>query len=242
MKSKGKVYLVGAGPGDVGLLTVKGAELLKRADVVVHDYLANPELLKLCSDSAERVYVGKSAKQHTKTQDEINAILVEKARAGETRNRQHETQNDQGERRNTKHETQNDEWVVVRLKGGDPYVFGRGGEEGEFLRRHGVAFVEVPGITSGIAAPAYAGIPVTHRDFTSTITLVTGHEREKPSQEAGSKKQEEEEDDTRVNFKALAELNGTLVFYMGVKALPSITRKLMAGGMDAATPAAVVRW
>jgi uroporphyrinogen III methyltransferase/synthase len=171
------VYLVGAGPGDVGLLTVRGAELLQRADVIVYDYLANRDLLKLCPQNAVRIYVGKSASHHTRTQDEINALLV---------------------------------------------------EEAEYLRAHNVNFEEVPGITSGIAAPAYAGIPVTHRDFTSTLTLVTGHEKD--------------DDDSRVNFDALANLNGTLVFYMGVKSLPSITAKLIAAGMDPATPAAVVRW
>ncbi|MCL2648082.1 MAG: uroporphyrinogen-III C-methyltransferase, partial [Phycisphaerales bacterium] len=211
------VYLVGAGPGDVGLLTVKGAEVLRRADVVVYDYLANPELLKLCPPAAKRVYVGKSAGRHTKTQEEIQAILVEVARSQKPEARR--------------------EWVVVRLKGGDPYVFGRGGEEGEYLREHGVAFVEVPGVTAGIAAPAYAGIPVTHRDFASTVTFVTGHEREEP--EARSQKPEK---GGRVDFDALARLGGTIVFYMGVKSLPEIMQKLMAGGLDGTTPAAVIRW
>ena len=173
--------------------------------MVVYDYLANARLLNLVPAGAERIYVGKSANQHTKTQDQINAILVEQAK------------------REGVH-------VVVRLKGGDPYVFGRGGEEGEVLRANGIRFVEVPGITSGIAA-AYAGIPVTHRDFTSTITLVTGHEKE------GA-----DPDGPRVNYEALAKLNGTLVFYMGVKALPMIVERLVAGGLDAGTPAAVIRW
>jgi uroporphyrinogen III methyltransferase / synthase len=203
------VYLVGAGPGDPSLITVAGADVLRRAAVVVYDYLANPDLLRLAPPGAELLYVGKSGNQHTKTQDEINAILVEKARERGT---------------------------VVRLKGGDPYVFGRGGEEAEYLRANSIPFVEIPGITAGIAAPAYAGIPVTHRDFTSTITLVTGHEREDTP---GAKAESE---DTRVNYAALAQLNGTLVFYMGVKSLPSITQKLLAGGMDRQTPAAVVRW
>ncbi|MGN6367754.1 MAG: uroporphyrinogen-III C-methyltransferase [Phycisphaerae bacterium] len=208
------VYLVGAGPGDPGLLTVAGAEALRRADVVVYDYLANAALLNLAPSGAERIYVGKSANQHTKTQEQINAILVEQAkRAGVN--------------------------VVVRLKGGDPYVFGRGGEEGEYLRANGVAFVEVPGITSGIAAPAYAGIPVTHRDFTSTITLITGHEKE--NSEFRVQNSELEEGGTRVNYEALAKLNGTLVFYMGVKGLPLIVERLVAGGLDPGTPAAVVR-
>jgi len=191
------VYLVGAGPGDVGLLTLRGAQVLRIADVVVYDSLANPELLKLCPPTAKHVYVGKNAGQHTKTQDEINAILAEEAK---------------------------DKCAVVRLKGGDPYVFGRGGEEGEYLRKHGVAFEVVPGVTAGIAAPAYAGIPVTHRNFASTMTLVTGHE------------------ETRVDFEALAKLGGTIVFYMGVKGLAGNMEKLMAGGMDGAEPVAVVQW
>ncbi len=200
------VYLVGAGPGDPNLLTIAGAEALQRADVIVYDYLANAQLLNLAPPRAERVYVGKSAKQHTKTQDQINAILIEHAKRKGVR-------------------------VVVRLKGGDPYVFGRGGEEGEFLRANGIPFVEIPGITSGIAAPAYAGIPVTHRDFTSTITLITGHEKEDADPNA-----------PRVNYEALAKLNGTLVFYMGIKGLPLIVERLTAGGLDPETPAAVIRW
>ena len=147
------VYLVGAGPGDPGLLTVAGAEALRRADVVVYDYLANLELLNLAPAGAERVYVGKSANQHTKTQDQINAMLVEQARREGVR----------------------DGGAVEG--GGSVCVWARRGG-GRVLRAHGVPFVEVPGITSGIAAPAYAGIPVTHRDFTSTITLITGHEKD----------------------------------------------------------------
>ncbi len=196
------VYLVGAGPGDPGLMTVAGAEALRRADVVVYDYLANAELLKLCRADVERIYVGKSDGQHTKTQDEINAILVEKAR---------------------------EHSVVVRLKGGDPYVFGRGGEEGEYLYANGISFEVIPGITAGIAAAAYAGIPVTHRDFASTITLITGHERE-------------DDASVGVDYDALANLGGTLVFYMGIMSLPVITGKLMAAGLAGETPAAVVRW
>jgi uroporphyrinogen III methyltransferase/synthase len=206
------VYLVGAGPGDPGLLTLRGADLLRKADVVVYDYLANNQLLNLCPESAKRIYVGKSANQHTKTQDEINVLLVEEAQ-------------------------KNPNGAVVRLKGGDPYVFGRGGEEAEFLRNHYIPFEEVPGITSGIAAPAYAGIPVTHRDFTSSITLVTGHEKEE-TQSPGTAVP----GPSRINYQALAQLDGTLVFYMGVKSLPSITAKLTAAGLDPSTPAAVIRW
>jgi len=230
------VYLVGAGPGDPGLLTVAAADALRAADVVVYDYLANPELLKLCP-TAERVYVGKSAKEHTKTQDQINQILVDKAReipaASETS-------------KNQKSKIKNR--TVVRLKGGDPYVFGRGGEEGEFLRKHNIPFVEIPGITAGIAAPAYAGIPVTHRDFTSTITLITGHERDDadkslpPVPPKGVAEEGGEGVSGRVNYDALAKLDGTLVFYMGIKSLPQITARLQAAGMDPQTPAAVIRW
>src|SRR5262249_9472208 len=167
----------------------------------------------------------KSGAQHTKTQAEINQILVEKARAGAAM-------------------TDKPEWVVVRLKGGDPYVFGRGGEEGEYLRQQGVRFVEVPGITSGIAAPAYAGIPVTHRDFTSTITLVTGHERDDAATRSRGENlpAREESESDRVNYQALAKLDGTLVFYMGVKSLPIIVERLRSHGMPADTPAAVIRW
>jgi uroporphyrinogen III methyltransferase/synthase len=223
------VYLVGAGPGDPGLLTVAGADALRNADVVVYDYLANPELLRLCPPTAERVYVGKSGIQHTKTQAEINQILVDKARelAQAIKNQ------------NLKIKTPS----VVRLKGGDPYVFGRGGEEAEFLRAHNVPFVEIPGITSGIAAPAYAGIPVTHRDFTSTITLITGHERDDAiTKSRGEYVPDREEEGERVNYDALARLDGTLVFYMGVKSLPIIVEKLQSHGMPADTPAALIRW
>src|SRR6266550_6207542 len=145
--SDGVVYLVGAGPGDPGLLTVRGMRLLERADVVVYDYLANPRLLSYCPQ-ADCIYVGKKAAQHSMTQDQINALLVEKAKAGKR---------------------------IVRLKGGDPFVFGRGGEECEALAKAGVRFEVVPGVTAAIAGPAYAGIPVTHREMNSSFTLVTGH-------------------------------------------------------------------
>ena len=236
------VYLVGAGPGDPGLLTMAGAAALRAAGVVVYDYLANPELLKLAPADAEMVYVGKSGNQHTKTQSEINGILVEKAQAlaEQIKNQKSKIKNP----------------VVVRLKGGDPYVFGRGGEEAEYLRAQGVPFVEIPGITSGIAAPAYAGIPVTHRDFTSTITLITGHEKEEagtgggtggvapggPVPPKGAAEEGGEGVSGRVNYEALAKLDGTLVFYMGIKALPLITQRLIAAGSDPQTPAAVIRW
>ena len=146
---KGKVYLIGAGPGDPGLITVKGLACLEKADVVVYDYLANEKLLSHVKEGAERVYVGKKGGDHTLPQDQINSLIVEKASEGKT---------------------------VARLKGGDPFIFGRGGEEAEELVSAGVPFEVVPGVTSAIAAPAYAGIPLTHRDFTSTVAFITGHE------------------------------------------------------------------
>src|SRR5262245_15512401 len=149
MKSKGIVYLVGAGPGDAGLLTLRGAELLGRADVVVYDALVNPDLLRLAPRGAEIIYGGKRAREHAIPQENLNALLVTKAREGK---------------------------IVVRLKGGDPYVFGRGGEEAEELADAGIQFEVVPGVSSIVAAPNYAGIPLTHRDHCSSFTVVTGHE------------------------------------------------------------------
>lgn len=200
--SKGKVYLIGAGPGDVKLITVKGLECIQKADVIVYDRLANPRLLSYRKPEAKLIYVGKSPDRHTLTQDEINHVLVEEGLKGN---------------------------VVARLKGGDPYVFGRGGEEGEELRKAGVAFEEVPGITSAISVPAYAGIPITHRDFTSTFTVITGHEE--PGKETSN-----------INWPRLAQDPGTLVFLMGVGNLPQIVEKLVANGKDAQTPIALIRW
>lgn len=145
----GKVYLVGAGPGDPGLLTVKGKECLERADVVLYDFLANPALLRYASDRAERIYVGRRGRGQYQDQADINRLLIDRARAGQ---------------------------VVVRLKGGDPFVFGRGGEEAEAVASAGVPFEVVPGVTAAVAVPAYAGIPVTHRTLASSVTIVTGHE------------------------------------------------------------------
>ena len=195
----GKVTLVGAGPGDPGLLTRKGLEALQGADVVVYDRLVSPEILALMPETAQQIDVGKQAARHPVPQEEINRILLEKAQAGHT---------------------------VVRLKGGDPFLFGRGGEELELLAAHGVAFEEVPGITSAIAAPAYAGIPVTHRDCCSSLHIVTGHQR------AGK--------ELDVDFEALVRTKGTLVFLMGVSALGAIVAGLLGAGMDRDTPAAVV--
>ena len=201
-QSIGKVYLIGAGPGDPGLITVKGLSCIQNADVVVYDYLAAPSLLAAAPPQAEIIYVGKKGGDHTLSQDKINLLIAEKARAGKT---------------------------VARLKGGDPFIFGRGGEEAEVLIREGVAFEIVPGVTSAIAAPAYAGIPLTHREFTSTLALVTGHED--PEKNASS-----------INWACLAKGVGTLVFLMGVKNLPQIVHQLVLHGKSSQTPVALVQW
>lgn len=195
-----KVSLVGAGPGDPGLLTLRARDLLLEADVIVYDALVNASLLAYAKPEAELIYVGKIAGRHALPQDQINELLVEKARTGAN---------------------------VVRLKGGDPYVFGRGGEEGEYLAENGIPFEEVPGISSAVAAPAYAGIPLTHRDFVSSVTIITGHERAEKNASAH-------------NWKAYAASGSTLVFLMGMASLPSIAANLIAAGMDMTTPAAVV--
>ncbi|MGI8777840.1 MAG: uroporphyrinogen-III C-methyltransferase [Acidimicrobiales bacterium] len=194
------VWLVGAGPGDPGLLTVRGAEVLARAEVVVHDRLAERSLLDLAPAAAERVDVGKSPGGPV-NQADINALLVDRARAG---------------------------LAVVRLKGGDPFVFGRGGEEVEALLAAGVAFEVVPGVTSAVAVPAYAGIPVTHRGLSTSFTVVTGHSRHGP--------------DDPVHWESLARAGGTVIVLMGVAHRGEISRRLMAGGMPGTTPVAAVRW
>jgi uroporphyrinogen III methyltransferase/synthase len=201
-RNKGKVYLVGAGPGDPGLLTLRGKECLEQAEVVLYDYLANPALLAHARDQAERVYVGRRGKGKYPEQEAINRLLIERARAGN---------------------------VVVRLKGGDPFVFGRGGEEAEVLASAGIEFEVVPGVTAAVAAPAYAGIPVTHRTLASTLTIVTGHEDpEKPS--------------TALDWSRLATDQGTVVFLMGRKNLSTIAATLMAEGRAGSTPVAIIRW
>jgi uroporphyrinogen III methyltransferase/synthase len=199
---KPKVFLVGAGPGDPGLITVKGKECIQAADVIIYDYLAHPSLLKYAQKSAELIYVGKKGGDHTLSQDQINDLIVEKAKPGKT---------------------------VTRLKGGDPYIFGRGGEEAEVLKQNGISFEIVPGVTSAIAAPAYAGIPLTHRQYTSSVAFVTGHE-------------DPTKDESSIDWAALAKGIGTLVFFMGVKNLPSIIEQLTANGKSPDTPVAVVRW
>ena len=197
----GRVYLVGAGPGDPGLLTLKARDCLAEADVVVYDYLANPVFLDFAREEAERLYVGKKGGCHTRTQDEINRLLVDLALEGRT---------------------------VTRLKGGDPFVFGRGGEEAEALAAAGIPFEVVPGVTSAVAVPAYAGIPLTHRDLTATVAFVTGHED--PTKETSS-----------IHWDRLATGVGTLVFLMGVGNLPLIAEQLMTHGRSGLTPTAVIR-
>ena len=212
----GIVSLVGAGSGDPGLITVRGAQLLSEADVVVYDYLSNPQLLAHCRPDVEALYVGKKAAAHSMTQEQINALLVEKAK-------------ENGGRR------------VVRLKGGDPFVFGRGGEECEALAAAGVRFEVVPGVTAAIAAPAYAGIPVTHRDFNSSFTFITGHEKEEEYQDADSRGREPARGSSDLDWASIAKLP-CVAFYMGVKSLPRICRKLIEHGMPADMPAATIRW
>lgn len=198
----GIAYLIGAGPGDPGLLTLKGKACVEAADVVIYDYLADEELLGWARPDAELIYAGKQAGNHALSQDEINALLVDRVAAGKR---------------------------VARLKGGDPLVFGRGGEEAMALRAAGLLFEIVPGVTSAIAAPAYAGIPVTQRAMATSFAVVTGHED--PTKEA-----------TGVNWQHIAGGADTLTFVMGLGNLPEIVRQLQAYGRDAATPAAVVRW
>ena len=198
----GKVYLIGAGPGDPGLLTLKGQACIANADVVIYDYLAAPALLAHAAPDAEMIYVGKKGGAHTLPQGGINQLIIDKSRQG---------------------------LVVARLKGGDPYIFGRGGEEAEELVAAGIPFEVVPGVTSAVAGAAYAGIPLTHRDYTSTLAFVTGHED--PTKESSN-----------IDWPSLAAGIGTLVFFMGVKNLPLITAKLQTHGMAAETPTAIIRW
>jgi uroporphyrinogen III methyltransferase / synthase len=193
----GTVYLVGAGPGDAGLITVRGRDILSRADVVVYDRLIGAELLEFFRDDAEKIFVGKEAGRHSMTQDEINAVIVEKALRGKD---------------------------VCRLKGGDPFVFGRGGEEALFCLQHDVPFQIVPGVTSSIAAPAYAGIPVTHRGVATSFAVVTGHTKD---------------DDAPPENLPVAD---TLVCLMGVRALPKIVAALLGRGESKEKPVALVRW
>jgi uroporphyrinogen III methyltransferase / synthase len=196
----GKVYLVGAGPGDPGLITVKGIDCLRHADVVVYDHLLDEELLNNAPSQAERIYAGKRAAQHAMEQDEINALLVAKAMEGK---------------------------VVVRLKGGDPFVLGRGGEEGEALKCKGLSFEVVPGVTSAVAVPAYAGVPVTHRGLASSFAVITGHE-------------DSTKGTSSLNWEHLSRGADTLVFLMGTQNLGEIAAKLVSNGRSLDTPVAVI--
>ncbi|MCP4365875.1 MAG: uroporphyrinogen-III C-methyltransferase [Planctomycetes bacterium] len=197
-----KVYLVGSGPGDPGLITVKGAECIKKADVIIYDHLVGKELLKYAKEGADIIYVGKEGSRHTLEQEQINDLIVKMV--GQDK-------------------------MVVRLKGGDPFVFGRGGEEALCLVERGIVFEIVPGITAAIAAPAYAGIPVTHRDYTSTLGLITGHENPNKGGSA-------------LPWDKLSTAVGTIGIYMGVKNLPYIVGELVKNGRPKETPVAIIRW
>ncbi len=198
----GTVALVGAGPGDPGLITVRGRDWLARAEVVVYDHLVNTRLLRLAPDACEIIYAGKKEGVATLPQDKINTLLIEKARLGKT---------------------------VIRLKGGDPFIFGRGGEEATALKDAGIPFIVVPGVASPIGVSAYAGIPLTHRDFSSTVSIITG------SNEKGN-------EDLHLDWEKIASRSGTLVFLMGARKLKRIAQKLMDHGKDPQTPIAVIQW
>src|SRR5437763_519302 len=201
-RAEGICYLAGAGPGDLGLVTLKVKEVVQDAEVIVYDYLCNPEILTWAPAEVEIIYAGKKAGQHTLKQEEIDDLLVEKTRAGKR---------------------------VVRLKGGDPFLFGRGGEEAEALAAAGLRFEIIPGVTSAIAAPAYAGIPVTHREHASQLTIFTGHED--PTKPGSA-----------LDYAQLAALPGTRVMLMGVERLATITEELQKHGAKPDLPVALVRW
>ncbi len=198
----GKVYLVGAGPGDPGLLTMKAYQLLRQAQIVIYDALVSPEILALIAPTAEKIDAGKRMGRHSLLQADTTQLLIQKAQQAE---------------------------VVVRLKGGDPFIFGRGGEEMADLIAAGITVEVVPGVTAGIAAPAYANIPLTHRDYSSSVIFVTGHESTGKYRPA-------------VNWQAIAQAAETIVIYMGVHNLPDILTKLMQAGLAADLPIALIRW
>jgi uroporphyrinogen III methyltransferase/synthase len=199
---KGVVYLVGAGPGDIGLLTVKGLKCLQKAEVVIYDFHLNAQILNYINHDAEFIYAGKRGGHHTMTQDEINAAIVAKAKEGK---------------------------IVCRLKGGDPFVFGRGGEEAQVLVQEGIRFEVVPGVSSSVAAPAYAGIPLTHRLYSSSFAVIPGYE-------------DTTKEESSIDWSKLATGVGTLVFLMAVKNIDLLTQKLIENGRDPETPVAVIRW
>ena len=199
---KGRVYLVGAGPGDIGLLTIKGMKCIQKADVVIYDFHLNAQVLNYINHDAEFIYAGKRGGHHTMTQDEINRVLIEKAMEGK---------------------------VVCRLKGGDPFVFGRGGEEAEELVKNNIEFEVVPGVSSAVAAPAYAGIPITHRLYSSSFAVIPGYE-------------DTTKDESAIDWARLATGVGTLIFLMAVKNIDVLVKKLIENGRDPETPVAVIRW
>src|SRR3990172_6269211 len=198
----GKVYLIGAGPGDPGLLTLRGLEALREAQVVVYDRLVGEALLKYVPPGTELVYAGKATRERALDQEKINQVLIDQAREGK---------------------------IVARLKGGDPFVLGRGGEEAEALAREGIPFEVVPGITAAVAVPAYAGIPLTHRELASSFAVITGHE-------------DPDKKDSRIRWDKLATATDTLVFLMPVENLEHIAQQLIKHGRPPRTPAALVRW
>ncbi len=197
----GKVYLIGAGPGDPKLLTIKAAEIIAASDIIVYDYLVNPEILAHSRRNAELIYVGKRAGEPSTSQSEINRLLVEHAEAGHR---------------------------VARLKGGDPFIFGRGGEEAEALVEAGIEWEVVPGISSGVAAAAYAGIPLTHRGYASSVAFITGHDSRKNR--------------SNVDWRSAAHFADTLVIFMCAETIKEISRSLIEGGRHASTPIAIIRW
>ncbi len=197
----GKVYLVGAGPGDPDLITLKGLRAIQAADVILYDRLISKDLLAYASRSTELIYCGKLPNYHTLKQETINKFLIKHAKKGK---------------------------IVTRLKGGDPFIFGRGGEEAEALATHNIRYEVVPGITSGIAAPAYAGIPITHRDYSGSVAIVTGHRRSPEAEE--------------ISWKNIAKGIDTIVIYMGVKNLPYICEQLVIHGRNEQTPVALIHW
>jgi len=198
--ASGKVYLVGAGPGDPKLLTIKAAELLKEADVVIYDRLVGESILSLASEKAEKIYVGKRTGKHEIPQEKITELIIEKSQHG---------------------------GKIVRLKGGDPFIFGRGGEEAEALAEKGITFEVVPGVSSAVAAPMYAGIPLTHRDYAASVAIVTGHRGEDAKQ--------------IIDWAKIASAVDTTVILMGVESLQEITQKILEGGLDPKTPAAIIQ-
>ncbi|WP_309387691.1 uroporphyrinogen-III C-methyltransferase [Cerasicoccus frondis] len=202
MSTPGTVYLVGAGPGDTGLVTVRAKELIERCDALVYDYLANPDLLKWTKVGCEKIYVGKRSGFHAIPQEEIEQILLKRAKQGD---------------------------MVVRLKGGDPFVFGRGGEEAETLVKDGISYEIVPGVTAALASAAYAGIPLTHREYSSSVAFLTGHE-------------DPEKHEMHVRFEEFAKVGGTLCIYMGMGHLGEIVDRLVAAGLAKDTPVAIVQW